>query len=62
MISSLHEHVTILYIDSKPCWEWYADQVQLVQTLVDGFRYSAQLAMGRCAREPHVADIATKPV
>ena len=47
MSSSLHQHVQILYIVSKPCWDWYTDQVQRVKTPAYGFRFSGQLAMGR---------------
>ena len=54
MSSALQAHTKILYAVTKPCWDWYTAQVTDIKTPADGLRYSARMAEGRWAKEPHL--------
>lgn len=54
MSGALRDHIRILSVCSKACWDFYTWHVLNIKRPADGMRWSLAMAEGKWAREPHL--------
>ncbi len=56
MTTGLCQHAWMLYICTRGCWDWYANQVRSIKTPEDGCRELLRMCGGGWQRDPHLSE------
>ncbi len=56
MSTQLYQHSKILYIATRSCWSWYSQQIQCVQSPLQGLKQTLAATQGRWHSDPHLSE------
>ncbi len=54
MKSALHDHVKIMWVAEKACWDWYTGEIEDTKTPTDALVYCWSMINDKWASEPHL--------